>query len=108
MDGDQAGKEVTELAVEIGIALPAGIDVQEFADRFNGQNFTVGRPRCRTALAQLGTEWRKKSSMVQKTAMLKLSRSMVGYLWQQTGVAGCSPLQESHGSQDPKLAHRVS
>lgn len=78
MDGEQAGEEVAEVAAEIGIELPVGIDVQELADCFNGQNFAVGQRGRGTALAQLGAGLAEKSSMVQKTVMMKLSRSMAG------------------------------
>jgi hypothetical protein len=66
------------MAADIGRKLPVGIDVQDLADRFNGQNFAFGQPRCGATLAQLGAGWAEEGVMVQKMVMMKLLMSMAG------------------------------
>lgn len=88
--------------------LPVGIDVQELADRFNGQNIAVGQRGRRTALAQLGAGLAEKVVDGAEDGYDEALEVHGRLLWQQTGVAGCSLLQDSRGSRDQKLAHRVS
>jgi hypothetical protein len=105
MDSEQAGKMVAEAAAEIGIKLPVGIDVQELANHFNGQNFAVGQPRRGTALAQLGTGLAKEVVDGAEDGYDEVLEVHGRLLWQQTGVAGCSLLQDSRGSRDPENLH---
>ena len=102
MDGEQAGKEVAEVAAEIGTEFPVGIDVQELTNRFNSQNFAVGQRGCGTALAQLGAGLAEEVVDDAEDSYDEALEVHGRLLWQQTGVAGCSPLQDSRGSRDLK------
>ena len=105
MDGEQAGKEVAEVAAEIGIESPVGIDVRNSPTASmvrTSLSASVGAgPRWRSLWAGLAEEVVDAAEDGYDEALEVHGR----LLWQQTGVAGCSPLQDSRGSRDKKNPH---
>jgi hypothetical protein len=93
------------VAAEIRIEFPVSIDVQELANRFNGQNCAVGQPRRGTTLAQLGTGLAEEVVDGAEDGYDEALEVHGRLIWQETGVAGCSLLQDSRGSRDPENSH---
>lgn len=52
MDGSQIGKEVQEVAAEVVKDRFILVQTKIFTEQFKGQNFAIGKPRLRSALAQ--------------------------------------------------------
>ena len=52
MDLPQAGKQVAEVAPEVGVQAPVGVEAEELADDLDRQHLAVRQDRRRAALAQ--------------------------------------------------------
>jgi hypothetical protein len=81
VDTRQGGKPVAVVAAEVFVAALVGVDAQELADAFDGQDFAVGQhrlgPRCRTRRPA------SQSSIRQYTEMSSVVASMARppYAW---------------------------